>query len=304
MSDPLIYHTPHLYRIYMIKGKNGGDKRWKHKFKCHLSKCDVRCERLRFFALQWKCKIWGMIFQIPFPASGSEGHRCPRARAISHSWLGVIHILLTRGLIEGSRSGFQCMNCPLRKNSVRNSLSRMRKNASPAPPMSLLSPHYDTEKLYFIANVHRHKRPIRAWNPLNGLLSNTCVSVFQSTVAAQTRLPWAVRRKGDPRRQGGIPEGALDPQVTHRWSGQEHNGAMMPKGTLSPDPSYMRNPAWNSIDGKNLKCAPLIQEHNKCWKLSSLHARPLDGGVFYVSVSSVAPEMASILKKKYVFKEA
>lgn len=172
------------------------------------------------------------------------------------------------------------------------------------PPMSLLSPHYDTEKLYFIANVHRHKRPIRAWNPLNGLLSNTCVSVFQSTVAAQTRLPWAVRRKGDPRRQGGIPEGALDPQVTHRWSGQEHNGAMMPKGTLSPDPSYMRNPAWNSIDGKNLKCAPLIQEHNKCWKLSSLHARPLDGGVFYVSVSSVAPEMASILKKKYVFKEA
>lgn len=24
MSDPLIYHTPHLYRIYMTKGKNGG----------------------------------------------------------------------------------------------------------------------------------------------------------------------------------------------------------------------------------------------------------------------------------------
>lgn len=39
-------------------------------------------------------------------------------------------------------------------------------------------------------------------------------------------------------------------------------------------------------------------------KRSSLPARPLDGGVFYMSVSSVAPETASIPKEKYVFKEA
>lgn len=45
-------------------------------------------------------------------------------------------------------------------------------------------------------------------------------SFFQSTVAVQTRLPWAVRRKGGPQHLGGIPEGALDPQVTHRWSGE------------------------------------------------------------------------------------
>lgn len=81
---------------------------------------------MRFFLLQWKCEIGGMIFQIPFPASSSKGPRCPRA--------GVIHILLTRGLLEGSGSGFQCMNCPLRKNSVRNSLSRMRKKCPPCLP--------------------------------------------------------------------------------------------------------------------------------------------------------------------------
>lgn len=75
----------------------------------------------------------------------------------------------------------------------------------PLPPVSLLNPHCDTEKLYFIANVQRHKRPIWAWNPRNGLLSNMffCFPVNSSCSDSSSV---------GSQKEGGSPASGRDPR--------------------------------------------------------------------------------------------
>lgn len=162
MRDPLVYHTPRP-SFQNLRGSREADPNTTAR---SMNVCDGY---LRGTLAANVSEVSGVTMKT----HNLRHHFSPwapsvhlrRPPGISPWWLGVIPTPATRGLVEGSGSGLQCLNCPQGKNRVRTSLSRARKER----PGRLLDPHWDAENSAWTANVHA-----RTHVPSRRVKSATC----------------------------------------------------------------------------------------------------------------------------------